>query len=689
MGTGMKLSSKIFGGFILILLMLVFVVMTFRTGLQKTTEGFNDLIKTDIELGAKAEQIMDLMLTCRRNEKDFLLRSELSYAAKHQENLKSLIETTQEAKKLAESLNLSKGIEAAASIIQAAQEYGTSFKAVVEDAETSGLDPNSGLQGAFRKSAHQLEALLRENQAEDLFLAMLMSRRYEKDFIIRPDDQTRQLARNTLKFFQETLQRSTVASETREWLDKSIREYSNAIEQLFGIAGRADLVGSPEYVQVRKIAHEIEQKLKSLNVSKASELYLSLRRNEKDYLLRHDEHDAKGEHSYAADYASRTVRSAETLRAAYLEAKKDGLEAKYPELMQKGLNTYLEAFRKLVEIDQEMNREIDIMTATVRRIEPLTAALSTLSKENEKRETAGIEKESRETIVMATSAGILAVVLGLLLAWFLTGNISAPIIAATESINESANQISSASGHVSSSSQLLASGASQQAASLEETSASMNEIATQTEQTAANTITAQQLSTEANTSAEAGKAAMDKMNTAIQLIKKSSDDTAKIIKTIDEIAFQTNLLALNAAVEAARAGEAGAGFAVVADEVRNLALRSAEAAKTTSGLIDESQKNAQHGVSVAAEVSKHLVGISDRISRVSGLISEISMASNDQTKGVSEITRAVSEMEKVTQSNAATSEETAAASEQLSAQAQVLRTTVNELFRMIKGSSSS
>ena len=297
--------------------------------------------------------------------------------------------------------------------------------------------------------------------------------------------------------------------------------------------------------------------------------------------------------------------------------------------------------------------------------------------------------EARNTIVwMMTVVSIIAVASIVTLAIFITRSITKPINRIIADLTEGAEQVSSASGQVSSASQSLAEGATEQAAGLEETGSSLEEMASMTRQNADNAQQANTLASEARKAADTGADSMGRMNTAIQEIQKSSDETAKIIKVIDEIAFQTNLLALNAAVEAARAGEAGKGFAVVAEEVRNLAMRSAEAAKNTANMIEESVKNSKNGVDIANEVGKVLDEIVQGIGKTTDLVGEIAAASQEQAQGIDQVNTAVAQMDKVTQQNAANAEESASASEELSAQAEQMNEIVGQLSTLVGGTAT-
>lgn len=257
-------------------------------------------------------------------------------------------------------------------------------------------------------------------------------------------------------------------------------------------------------------------------------------------------------------------------------------------------------------------------------------------------------------------------------------NIRATLVKTFTEINSSADQVASGSDQVASASQSLAQGATEQASSIQELSASIADIASQVRENAANAKTVNGLSETSSSEIEHGNKLMQEMTEAMLEISTSSNKIQNIIKTIDDIAFQTNILALNAAVEAARAGAAGKGFAVVADEVRNLASKSAQAAKDTTGLIEDAIQSVEKGQKIADETAQSLQQIIEGTDKTTGLIKEISRASNDQATAIEQITLGVDQISSVVQTNSATSEESAASSEELSGQARTLKMLVSK-----------
>jgi CHASE3 domain sensor protein len=334
-------------------------------------------------------------------------------------------------------------------------------------------------------------------------------------------------------------------------------------------------------------------------------------------------------------------------------------------------------------------------------------------------DTKAIATRSVNTMAMASTilgfGLIIALAIGLAIALYMTRSISKPIKLIAEVLTSGAEQAASAACQVASASQSLAEGASEQAASLEETSSSLEEMSSMTKRNAESAQKAKELADQARDAAEMGalevqsmsesmggiSASSDEMRKAMDGVKTANDEVAKIIKTIDEIAFQTNILALNAAVEAARAGESGMGFAVVADEVRNLAQKSAQAARETAAKIEGAIQKTEFGVHVSEKVVEKIESvlaqskkvrdslcvIVNKARDVDNLVGEIATASSEQSHGINQVNTAVTQMDKVTQSNAANAEESASAAEELNAQAKSLTDIVLQLNQLVDGKS--
>ncbi|PWT98944.1 MAG: hypothetical protein C5B51_28180 [Terriglobia bacterium] len=276
-----------------------------------------------------------------------------------------------------------------------------------------------------------------------------------------------------------------------------------------------------------------------------------------------------------------------------------------------------------------------------------------------------------------------ALLLGSVLAVVILRGVNRTLRVAIAELSSSAGQVAGAASQIASSSQLLAQASSEQASSLEETSASTEEINSMASRNTENSCSAAGLVTQSEQKFAETNQSLEEMVEAMGEIENSSGKISKIIKVIDEIAFQTNILALNAAVEAARAGEAGMGFAVVADEVRNLAQRSAQAAKDTASLIEESIATSNGGKVKVDKVARAIRAVTEDAGKVKTLVDEVNLGSQEQARGIEQIGRALAQMEQVTQTAASNSEQSAAASEELNAQAQALRHIVDGLTALV------
>ncbi len=627
---------------------------------------------TEVAIANHAGEVESLMLQGRRSEKDFLLRKDTKYLGRLEDTISELKTEAEEIVALANESGNSAAVDNASEIITLADEYAAAFKELVHNWELKGLDHKSGLQGEFRAVAGKMAITTGDHAVDDLNISLLSVRRYEKDFVRTGSDKYKGRLMAAINTYKQQLAESECGKAAKNSQEKALNAYSGAFEKYL-VAGDSKEVQVKSYELMRSAAGEMEKALNEVHVAEVRSLVLDIRKNEKDYLLRGD-----------TKYVAAAGKSANNLIKAFEDA---GVLKEHLDDVVSQVNDYKRAFNGLVAKDGEIAELTATMRDAVHKIEPLIEKVAAAAMESATAKTESTVARAGSLSLIALSIAICAVLAGVVLAIVITRGITGPLDRIIAGLTEGSDQVSSAAGQVSSASQSLAEGATEQAAGLEETSSSLEEMASMTKQNADNAQQANTLASDASKAANTGNEKMGQMNTAIQDIQKSSDETAKIIKVIDEIAFQTNLLALNAAVEAARAGEAGKGFAVVAEEVRNLAMRSAEAAKDTSGMIEESVKNANNGVEIATEVAKVLEEIVGGISKTTDLVGEIAAASQEQSQGIDQVNTSVTQMDKVTQANAANAEESASASEELSAQAEQMNSIVNELSALVGGSS--
>lgn len=299
------------------------------------------------------------------------------------------------------------------------------------------------------------------------------------------------------------------------------------------------------------------------------------------------------------------------------------------------------------------------------------------------------ERATRTATWLLTIIGISSLIFMIALGTIIARAITNPIHNAIGELTTGSSEVSAASSQVEAASQALAEGTTEQAASIQETSSTLEETSSMVQQNNDNTKQAAILAKNAMTFALKSTDEMSVMMSSMEDLKQSSNEIAKIIKVIDEIAFQTNILSLNAAVEAARAGDAGKGFAVVAEEVRNLAQRSAQAAKDTASIIENNITLSENSANIAKNVNESLVQIDGESKKVNELLEEISTATEEQARGINEINKAIHQMEQVMQSNSATADESAAASRELASQAANVNEIVRSLIKLVEGAKAA
>jgi methyl-accepting chemotaxis protein len=444
------------------------------------------------------------------------------------------------------------------------------------------------------------------------------------------------------------------------------------------------LTGFVSYVGWSSLQTVTDRYYKVDDIGSIKNHLLQARRHEKNLIIR-------GDMKWAAE-VKKEIEEIRSVTNNVKERFKDPANKKQMDEVLEATVSYEKVFAELKDLvprqDIDKKQKDNLMETIDKQLAQSGRAVEKVCTEARENQLNKLQAQVYQANLLILGGTALAIGLGLFLAFFIGRSITLPINRVVTGLTDGANQVAAAAGQVSSASQSLAEGSSEQAASLEETSSSMEEMSSMTKQNADNAVQAKAMMGDAKNIVEKVSEHMDEMSKAILEITKSSEETSKIIKTIDEIAFQTNLLALNAAVEAARAGEAGAGFAVVADEVRNLAMRAAEAAKSTNNLIENTIKAVKNGNDLTRktqEAFKENITISGKISQ---LIDEIATASQEQANGISEVSTAINEMNGVTQQTAATAEESASASEELNAQAEQMKSYVADLSAVVGGSSS-
>jgi len=657
------------GGFFFAIAVMVVLVGIDQVTIHRTTSGFDRILKGDMAILMHAGKVEQAMLQCRQAEKDFLLKKELRYQDELHRRLAELKTEALAIQRLAKAIGREQMVRESATMLRQADTYVSNFDLLVEAQKAAGLDGQSGYQGAFGAAVRALEDRMPNHEGDDVYVAYVDLLRSQKNYYYVSSEGNKDHLEKSIADFIRVVEHSTLAGEVKQKILDAAISYKKSADVFVNATKK--MIRAIQYHKMRKMGKVIEESILSVNVPGATGMVQTIRRHEKDYLLRRDKADAEA--------------TADAVAALYDAFVKAGVLKEYIDSVKTTLDTYIQNFKLLVSAYDKIDAAEAVVREAAQAIEPLARKIYADAVENMNKESQAVRQEAHAGAGAAIAIALAVMVGMMIIAIFLTRSIVRPVDAVIHELTEVASRVSDSSAQVTASSQTIAEGASEQAASIEETSATMEQMASMTRKNSDNAAQADAMMRQAVDIIQDADGSMGDISRSMLEISTASAETQKIVKTIDEIAFQTNLLALNAAVEAARAGEAGAGFAVVAEEVRNLAMRAAEAARETSALIDDTVLKVNNGKTMVDQANEAFAKVTEVSGSIGGLVAEISTASQEQAQGFVQVTQGITEMDTVTQQNASLAEQTADAAAALNSQAVAMMAAVAKLREIVDG----
>lgn len=663
------------------LILLIAVMAVYQASIIFSTNEFKTLIDSEIKIANRAQLVKNMMMESIKHEKQFLLQPDTKFVQELNEHTSRLLKETQEIQQAALGMGLTAEAKKAGEIITLANDYLTAFTDIVNAATAKGFTQESGLQGEFSAIAVSLAGKMQKYQVDDLYIALLQVRRYEKDYISTESDKDKTYLLENIARYKKLLDQSRAEESAVAVQKKALTQYDEILQKY--IAKAEGTAGGSKKILYRKMrmrARKMESAVADIYVPRSLELLLDIRKNEKDYLLTKD-----------AKYIDKVHASIAMLKDVF---KGSGILEEYTGIVEKELAAYKNAFDDLTAKDVEIENLMVTMGKTTQEITVQVEGIVKSANESSNSKIKSTVSRTKKYSYVAVGVGGLAFIIGIFSAFFITRSITKPIKETVEMLEDIAEgegdltkrlkamtrdeigdmaglfnvfveklhgiiwKISQNIDTLALFSNELSNFSEHMATASNEVSFSSNNVASATEEMSSNLLSVSTTMGQASSNIEIMAASIEEMTSTVNEIAKSTDnarnmsedavtqvekvsnrvgvlddsaqDIGKVTETITEISEQTNLLALNATIEAARAGEAGKGFAVVAVEIKELAKKTSEATLVIKEKIEGIQD-------ISRETTSNIMQISSVISDVNEVVTMIASTVEEQAATIREI----------------------------------------------------
>lgn len=674
----MKIGAKLAAGFGGVVFLMIILGVTGIIALKSVNRGYGIDVKNEELARNQAQRIKIGALQVRRNEKDFMARQNMKYFEQGNKHLDLVVKDAKALQELTSNQEIRTDLDSA---LQGVANYRALFANLVKASEERGLTEKLGLQGKFREKAHKLAEFADHYNTENIRYWMLMLRRYEKDLNINSNDAVKTKKymskfKDSLQSYETAVKEARIKADVKNELIENMTQYSAALSRWSN--GKAD------YDQVRAIVHEIENIIDAHYVADGNVLLLTLRKEEKDYMLRRN-----------IKYIQRLENTAEKLRSNIESSKIDTKEKK--EIITL-LNSYHNGINDLKEKDIEINGFLNEMKQNADLVMELSEKIVDIAINSAEKLSEKIASSAGSAIAIVWIISALSLIIAVVFAYFFARSISIPLKRAVDfanrmsegdltrkldidrkdeigemansmntmtanmsamirGINADVSTLSDASSDLNSVAEMMTTGSENTvaksntvasaaeemnsnmgsvAAAMEEASTNVDTVAAAAEEMSANIGNIAKNAEQARQSTQNSVEKASDASSQINELSKAADEIGAVTETIAAISDKTNLLALNATIEAARAGDAGKGFAVVANEIKDLAQQTAEATDGISRRLDGIQQSTANSVNGIKDIS-------DAIQQVDTLVATITEAVEQQNNATDEIARNVSQ----------------------------------------------